>query len=222
MKVAYVAQSQEKQCDAIVGPFVKTVDTHSAYGVQTVYQGCCRTQRNVMVWKPKQMRIWVSTENNRGPEIRPDGGRRATSSFHAGLRLTDEESGQKVVRKQSICVRFDHAVRQIPLSLLLLFYLLVKTMTRMIATSMKRNWKSPRLLSIWEQRRPSDTPMSTMDHFTAPIDYRGSSTYRIEESDTDILDNAVEGHELEHTEGGDESSAALPVKAGKDCLIYRA
>lgn len=48
-----------------------------------------------MVWKPKQMRIWVSTENSRGPEIRPDGGRRDTSSFHAGLRLTKEKQGQK-------------------------------------------------------------------------------------------------------------------------------
>lgn len=43
-----------------------------------------------MVWKPKQMRIWVSTEKSRGPEIRPDGGRRGTSSFHAGFKLTEE------------------------------------------------------------------------------------------------------------------------------------
>lgn len=65
-----------------------------------MYQGCCWTQRNVMIWKPKLMRIWVSTENNRGPEIRPDGGRRATRSFHAGLRLTDEENGQKIREKE--------------------------------------------------------------------------------------------------------------------------
>lgn len=39
-----------------------------------------------------------------------------------------------------------------------------------------------------------------------------SITYRVKESDTDILDDAVEGHELEHTEGGDKSSTALPVK----------
>lgn len=53
-----------------------------------------------MVWKPKQMRIWVSTENSRGPEIRPDGGRRDTNSFHAGLRLTKEKR-----RKQTLRVR---------------------------------------------------------------------------------------------------------------------
>lgn len=71
------------------------VSTHSECGFQTVYQGCCRTQRNVMVWKPKQMRIWVSTENSRGPEIRPDGGRRDTNSFHAGFRLTEEEKEEE-------------------------------------------------------------------------------------------------------------------------------
>lgn len=82
---------------------------YSVSGVQTVYHGCCRTQRNVTVWKPKQMRIWVSTENIRGPEIRPDGGRRDTSSFHAGFRLTEEEQGQgemmKMGRKQTLKVR---------------------------------------------------------------------------------------------------------------------
>lgn len=35
------------------------------------------------------MRIWVSTENSRGPEIRPDGGRQDTSSFQAGFKLTE-------------------------------------------------------------------------------------------------------------------------------------
>lgn len=45
------------------------------------------------------MRIWVSTENSRGPEIRPDGGRRDTSSFHAGFRLTEEGAGWRVFRK---------------------------------------------------------------------------------------------------------------------------
>lgn len=81
-----------------------TAGTHSVNGVQTEYQGCCRTHRNVMVWKPKQMRIWVSTENSRGPEIRPDGGRRGTSSFHAGFRLTEEERGEimKTGRKKYI------------------------------------------------------------------------------------------------------------------------
>lgn len=82
---------------------------YSVSGVQTVYHGCCRTQRNVTVWKPKQVRIWVSTENSRGPEIRPDGGRRGTSSFHAGFRLTEEEQGQremmKMGRKQTLKVR---------------------------------------------------------------------------------------------------------------------
>lgn len=41
------------------------------------------------------MRIWVSTENSRGPEIRPDGGRRDTSSFQAGFKLTEEKGERK-------------------------------------------------------------------------------------------------------------------------------
>lgn len=65
--------------------------THSVTGVHTVYQGCCWTQRNVKIWKPKQMRIWVSTESSKGTEMRPDGGRHDTSSFHAGFRLTEED-----------------------------------------------------------------------------------------------------------------------------------
>lgn len=68
---------------------------YSVRGVHTEYHGCCWTQRNAKIWKPKQMRIWVSTENSRGPEIRPDGGRRETSSFHAGFRLTEERRAQK-------------------------------------------------------------------------------------------------------------------------------
>lgn len=43
--------------------------------------------------------------------------------------------------------------------------------------------------------------------------HSGSSiTYRVEKSDTDVLDDAVEGHEFEHTEGGNKSSTALPTK----------
>ena len=38
-----------------------------------------------------------------------------------------------------------------------------------------------------------------------------SATYRVEEGDADVLDHAVEGHELEDTEGGDECRSALPV-----------
>lgn len=71
------------------------VSIYSVRGVQVVYHDCCWTQRNVKIWKPKQMRIWVSTENSKGPEIRPDGGRRDTSSFHAGFRLTKEKEEWK-------------------------------------------------------------------------------------------------------------------------------
>lgn len=69
---------------------------YSESGVQTVYQGCSLTQRNAMVWKPKQMRIWVSTEKSKGPEIRPEGGRRDTNSFHAGFRLTEDKQKQAI------------------------------------------------------------------------------------------------------------------------------
>lgn len=75
-----------------------TINAYSVYGFQTVYQGCCWTQMNVMVWKPRQIKIWVSTENSRGPEIKPDGGRRGTSSFHAGLRLTDKGNIQEEIK----------------------------------------------------------------------------------------------------------------------------
>ena len=39
---------------------------------------------------------------------------------------------------------------------------------------------------------------------------QSKATHRVEEGDADVLDDAVQGHELEHAEGGDESSAALP------------
>lgn len=37
-------------------------------------------------------------------------------------------------------------------------------------------------------------------------------TYRVQQGDTEALNNTVESHELEHTEWGDESCSALPVK----------
>ena len=37
-----------------------------------------------------------------------------------------------------------------------------------------------------------------------------AATYRVEEGDADVLDHAVEGHELEDTERGDERRSALP------------
>lgn len=75
---------------------------HSVKGVQTVYQACFWTQTNVMIWKPKQMRIWVNTENSKGPEMRPDGGRRGTRSFHAGFRLTEKQT------KRQVCTQTGH------------------------------------------------------------------------------------------------------------------
>lgn len=53
-----------------------------------MYQGCSLTQKKVNIWKPKQMRICVITDSSKGAEIRPDGGRLETSSFHAAFRLT--------------------------------------------------------------------------------------------------------------------------------------
>lgn len=76
-------------------PWRCIVFTYSVWGVHTEYHGCCWTQRKAKIWKPKQMRIWVSTENSRGPEMRPDGGRRDTSSFHAGFKLTEEKRESK-------------------------------------------------------------------------------------------------------------------------------
>lgn len=85
------------------------------------------------------MRIWVSTENSRGPEISPDGGRRDTSSFQAGFKLT-EETGEILITK------FMFLRKSQAFSAIIFQNLLVKTIRRMIAMSIKRNWKSPRLL----------------------------------------------------------------------------
>jgi len=63
--------------------------THSDWGVHVSYQLCCCTKRKAKTWKTRQVRIWVRTEQSSGPEIRLDGGRRHTSSFHDGFRLTD-------------------------------------------------------------------------------------------------------------------------------------
>lgn len=139
------------------GSLVRIEGSHSVSGVQTVNQGCCWTQMNVVVWKPKQMRIWVSTENSRGPEIRPDGGRHGTSSFHAGLRLTEKEKDEKKwwwVKTKAGRLK----VRKINVrDITVILYWLVKTIRRMMAMSMKRNWKSPRLLEIWEGKTTDGT-----------------------------------------------------------------
>lgn len=59
------------------------------------------THRKPRTWKPRQMRIWDRTEKRRAPEMRPEGGRWATSSFHAGFRLTAGrgEGGRGAVRE---------------------------------------------------------------------------------------------------------------------------
>lgn len=62
--------------------------THSVAGVHSVYQCCCLTQKKVNIWKPKEMRICVITDVSKGAEIRPEGGRQETKSFHAAFRLT--------------------------------------------------------------------------------------------------------------------------------------
>lgn len=70
--------------------------THSDWGVQISYQLCCCTKTKARTWKPRHVRIWVRTEQSRGPEMRLDGGWCLTSTFHAGFRLT--EDGKKPCR----------------------------------------------------------------------------------------------------------------------------
>lgn len=70
-------------------------NTYSESGVQGSYQDCCLTQKNPKVWKARQMMIWDNTEHRSGPEIRPDGGLRATSSVQAGFRLTAKRTKNK-------------------------------------------------------------------------------------------------------------------------------
>lgn len=84
--------------------------------------------------------------------------------------------------------------------------------------SMKRNWKSPRLLRIWERSHRSETPFK-QNSLTLLLCWQQYCTYRVKVSDTDVLDEAVECHELEHTEGGDESSTPLSVKATNTVVI---
>lgn len=55
------------------------------------------------------------------------------------------------------------------------------------------------------------SPHQKHSYSSATIYCRSSFTHRVEKGDTDVLDDAVEGHELEHTKGGDESSTSLPV-----------
>lgn len=44
-----------------------------------------------------------------------------------------------------------------------------------------------------------------------------TGTYGVEKSDAEALNNTVQSHELEHTEGGDESCSALPVEKKNTC-----
>lgn len=131
--------------------------THSDCGVHISYQLCCFTRRKDRTWKKRQVRIWVRTEKSSGPDMRLDGGRRHTSSFHAGFRLTGHRD---TGRSESVTAEGSH--RQYLNTCLnlefgedclfykYLWYSLVKAMMRMMAMSMKRNWKSPKLLRIWK------------------------------------------------------------------------
>lgn len=44
--------------------------------------------------------------------------------------------------------------------------------------------------------------------------------YRVEQRDTEVLDDAVESHELEHAEGRDEGSPALSSQR-KEMVVMR-
>lgn len=43
------------------------------------------------------------------------------------------------------------------------------------------------------------------------MSYKEESFYPVEQDDTDVLDDAVESHELKDTERGGEGSSTLPV-----------
>lgn len=76
--------------------------THSVIGVHTVYQGCSLTHKKVTIWKPKQMRICVITDISKGAEMRPDGGRQETNSFHAAFRLTAKRHDKEKQKKKNV------------------------------------------------------------------------------------------------------------------------
>lgn len=128
--------------------------THSDWGVHFSYQLCCCTKRKATTWKTRQVRIWARTEKSSGAEIRLDGGRRRTSSFHAGFRLTDDREEQHHFSGDLITwfpgtQATDNYGRVFSWSCCSL----VKAMMRMMAMSMKRNWKSPKLLRICNIRK---------------------------------------------------------------------
>lgn len=85
---------------------------------------------------------------------------------------------------------------------------LVKAMMRIMARSMKRNWKSPKLLRICIKRK-----VKTAQVKGKTVEYRDqSSTYPIKQDDTDVLDDAVESHEFKDAEWRDEGGPSLPLE----------
>lgn len=104
--------------------------------------------------------------------------------------------------------------------------------------SMKRNWKSPRLLPIWNallmdqgciaisiaisaRISSHSQTQSVFKHRKPSKMYNNNSsvnwnhdrrTYGVKKGDTEALNNTVQSHELKHTEGGDESRSSLPVE----------
>lgn len=70
---------------------------HTHSGLE--YQSNFWIKRKLTIWKPRQMRIWVRTEKRRGTETRPEGGLRATSSFHAEFKLTRSGWGKRKKRE---------------------------------------------------------------------------------------------------------------------------
>lgn len=81
-------QPQSWPCSTHYTARYGTEPTYSESGVHFSYQLWCCTQTKESAWKARHTRIWVSTEKSSGPEMRLDGGLWATSSFHAGFRLT--------------------------------------------------------------------------------------------------------------------------------------
>jgi hypothetical protein len=91
-------------------PQVPAGDTHFDSGVHCSYQGCCWTQRKGRTWKARQMRIWVRTEKSSGAEMRPEGGGRGTSSFHAGFKLTGGAESRESERHASQWIQYSKNV----------------------------------------------------------------------------------------------------------------
>lgn len=161
------------------------------------------------------MRIWERTEQSSWPEIRLDGGRRCTSSVHAAFRLTEGGKKQQSCNILCCCCCFYSSVG---------FLLTGEDNSEddgdVNEEELEVSQITENLLNISkvteQQRNQKKTTIFVHIYYKIILflaNHRAKTSsllfYRVEQRDTEVLDDAVESHELEYAEGGDEGSPAL-------------